>query len=278
MLNFLSKFASFWKSHYRAVVYILTFAFVWLALINKKPLDLSVSDATQGALDLVEKMPENHRKKIVEQEKLLAKLQKEESRHSSAELTAQIDEAKAYLERLKINSNGVFLVCIDFDAGSDAELGPMAYSSIRHAFSLGIKVLINNGYTVMAQPLSQIIVDSAALGGATMPRPYGFKEAGSDFVFSPAETSSSAPFSGTIRARIRLSRSNCRILPNSVRARPRDVSSPNCSGHAADANASRSRKSGTTSRNASAHSRSRRSSASPRSCCSCSKSPNADSC
>jgi hypothetical protein len=35
----------------------------------------------------------------------------------------------------------------------------------------------------MAQPLSQIIVDSAALGGATMPRPYGFKEAGSDFVF-----------------------------------------------------------------------------------------------
>ncbi|MBR4821036.1 hypothetical protein IKZ70_04130, partial [bacterium] len=108
MKDLLSKFASFWKSHYRAVVYILTFAFVWLALINKKPLDLSVSDATQGALDLVEKMPENHRKKIVEQEELLAKLQKKESQHSSAELTAQIDEAKAYLERLKINSNGVF--------------------------------------------------------------------------------------------------------------------------------------------------------------------------
>jgi len=183
MKGFLSRFGSFWKNRYRAIIYILTFAFVWLALINKKPLDLSVSDATQGALDLVEKMPENHRKKIAEQEELLAKLQKEESQHSSAELTAQIDEAKAYLERLRINSNGVFLVCIDFDAGSDAELGPMAYSSIRHAFSLGIQVLIKNGYTVMAQPLSQMIVDSAALGGATMPRPYGFKEAGSDFVF-----------------------------------------------------------------------------------------------
>ena len=183
MNGLLSKLSSFWKGSYRAIIYILTFLFVWVALINKKPLDLTVSDATQGALDMVEKMPENHQKKIREQEELLTKLQKEAKNGQSDEIAQKIDETKAYIERLKANPNGVFLVCIDFDAGSDAELGPMAYASIRHAFSLGIKVLINNGYTVMAQPLSQMIIDSAASGGATMPRPYGFMRAGTDYVF-----------------------------------------------------------------------------------------------
>ena len=179
-MNFLKKF---WQTRYRAIIYILTFLLVWLALVNRKPLDLRVSSATQGALDLVDKMPKIHQEKIVKQEKQIEDLQTQVKSNPSAETLARLDEAKAYLERLKINSNGVFLVCIDFDAGSDAELGPMAYASIRHAFSKGIKVLINNGYTVMAQPLSQIIVDQAATGGATMPEPYDFKEAGKDYVF-----------------------------------------------------------------------------------------------
>ena len=175
---------NFWQKHYRPIIYLITLACVAGGVFMKMPLSLSVSDASQGVFDTLEKLPELRAQELEKQQALLASKLEEAKQNSSLELQKEITAIRDKITRIKANPKGVVLVCIDFDPSTEAELGPMAHAFIRHAFSRGVKVLVNTGGNVMSQPLAQNIINASATEGKLMRKnQYGFMQDGVDYVF-----------------------------------------------------------------------------------------------
>ncbi|MBR6461946.1 hypothetical protein IKS73_02260 [bacterium] len=175
---------NFWQRHYRPLIYLLTLVCVVGGTLTRLPLSLSVSDATQGVFDTLEKLPELRAQDIEKQQALLAEKLEEAKTNSGPDLQKEIAAIKDKIARLQMNPKGVVLVCIDFDPSTEAELGPMAHAFIRHCFSRGVKVLVNTGGNVMSQPLAQNIISASATEGALMKKnKYDFMEDGTDYVF-----------------------------------------------------------------------------------------------
>ena len=144
--------------------------------MNKK-LDINASNATRGLYIALEELPKTRANLIAQQEE---KLQNLKANNEDAKTIADLEE---YITRLKINPNGVVLLNINYNPGSEAELTPMAAAVCRHAFRRGAKLLVNVGYDVMSQPLAQKIISEAALDGQSVNPPYPFRESGVDYVF-----------------------------------------------------------------------------------------------
>ena len=164
---------SWWEKNYRAVIYIAAFLAILGGMFSNKPMDLNVSSATKGLYDSVENIPVKRQKKIAEiEEKLKAAKEKNDEK--------SITQLKEYLARLKRNTNGVILICFDFDPSTAPELKPMAISLLRHSFKKGIKVLGNVGYNVISAQLAQNIIENVAHEHSKNFKP---RKTGKDYVF-----------------------------------------------------------------------------------------------
>ena len=51
---------SFWRNNYRVIIYLLTFASVWIGLVMTAKLKINASAATKGLYDALEQLPETH--------------------------------------------------------------------------------------------------------------------------------------------------------------------------------------------------------------------------
>lgn len=169
---------SFWRNNYRVIIYLLTFLSVWVGLIMTAKLKINASAATRGLYDALENLPETHAAMIKEDEEKLRQLLGDEK--SDPKVITALEE---HISRSKINTNGVVLLNINYNPGSEAELTPMSQAVCRHAFRRGAKLLINVGYDVMSQPLAQKIISDAALDGRSVDPPYPFRESGVDYLF-----------------------------------------------------------------------------------------------
>ena len=169
---------SFWRNNYRVIIYLMTFLSVWVGLLMTSKLKINASAATRGLYDAVEDLPLSHAEYIRGEEEKLTALIKENGSDPKA-----VAELESRIARAKINTNGVVLLNINYNPGSEAELTPMAAAVCRHAFRRGAKLLINVGYDVMSQPLAQKIVGDAALDGRSVTPNYPFRVSGVDYLF-----------------------------------------------------------------------------------------------
>ncbi|RLD07972.1 MAG: hypothetical protein DRI44_10380 [Chlamydiae bacterium] len=171
--TFIPPKKSWWEKNYRAVIYIAAFLAVLGGMFSNKPMHLNVSSATKGLFDSVEAIPKKRQKTIAEVEEKLKKAEEKKD-------DKKIRELKTYLTRLKLNTNGVLLICFDFDPSTAPELKPMAISLLRQAFKNGIKVIGNVGYNVISAQLAQNIIENIAHESSDKFQP---KKAGKDYVF-----------------------------------------------------------------------------------------------
>ncbi len=171
--TFIPPKKSWWERNYRAVIYSAAFLAVLAGMFSDKPMTLNVSSATKGLYNSVESIPEKRRKSIIEvEEKLKEAKEKKDDK--------KIRELSEHLVRLKLNTNGVILICFDFDPSTAPELKPMAISLLRHAFKNGVKVLGNVGYNVISAQLAQNIIEETAHESSDNFQP---QKAGKDYVF-----------------------------------------------------------------------------------------------
>ena len=171
--TFIPPKKSWWERNYRAVIYIMAFLAVLGGMFSDKPMALNVSSATKGLYDSVESIPKKRRESIAKAEKELKQAKEEKN-------DKKIRELSEHLARLKLNTNGVILLCFDFDPSTAPELKPMAVSLLRHAFKNNIKVLGNVGYNVISAQLAQNIIEEIAHESSDDFQP---QKAGKDYVF-----------------------------------------------------------------------------------------------
>jgi len=172
-IKFIPPKKSWWEKNYRAVIYSAAFLAVLAGMFSNKPMNLNVSSATKGLYDSVETIPAKRQKKIADVE---AELKTAQDKND----TKEVRELKERLARLKCNTNGVLLICFDFDPSTAPELKPMAESLLRQAFKNGIKVVGNVGYNVISAQLAQNIIENIAHENSKNFKP---QKVGEDYVF-----------------------------------------------------------------------------------------------
>ncbi len=171
--TFIPPKKNWWERNYRAVIYITAFLAVLAGMFSDKPMTLNVSSATKGLYDSVESIPKKRRESIAKTENELKEAKEEKD-------DKKIRELSEHLARLKLNTNGVILLCFDFDPSTAPELKPMAVSLLRHAFKNNIKVLGNVGYNVISAQLAQNIIEDVAHESSDN---FQSQKAGKDYVF-----------------------------------------------------------------------------------------------
>jgi len=154
--------------NYRRVIYVLVVLCVLVPAFLTVRLRIKPAGATQGLYDAVEGIPAARRAAIA---KLEAELTQSTNNH---------DKLTAHLQRLRMHTNGVLLISLDFDPSSAPELTPQAEIILRHAFMRGIPVVAVVVSTPVGAQLAQSIVDRAAR--ETQGR-YDIKLAGRDYVY-----------------------------------------------------------------------------------------------
>ena len=175
---------NFWERHYRQIIYLLAFACVFLGMLQDKPLKLNISNATRGLFDTVQRIPEMRREKTLETEQSIAekkqKLTDLSNNTGRKRLESEIIELEEQLTRLKVDTNGVLLLCFDFDPGTAPELQPMAEAILKHAFTEKVKVIGNVGYNPVSAQLGKNIMDAAASAGGDR---YNLRVDGKEYTF-----------------------------------------------------------------------------------------------
>ncbi len=166
---------SWWERHYRKITYIAVFLIVLAGMFKKAPLDLHVSAPTQGLYDTVAAIPEMRREAIARVEGELVDARAEQPPDEQ-----EIQELEEHLGRLRMNTNGVLLICFDFDPGTAPELRPMAEAILHHVFRENIKVIGNVGYNVISAQLAQNIMENVA---SRPDAAYEPKAAGEHYIF-----------------------------------------------------------------------------------------------
>lgn len=174
-LHLMAKKETWWGRYYRPVIYFIVLLCVLIPMFVEKGLDIQVSKPTKGVYDAVQNIPRKRQETIksVEQ-KILLEREKENANEE------KITELEEHLARLKVHSNGVFLICFDFDPGTAPELAPMAETALRQAFKNGIIVLGNVGGTAVSAQLAQNIIERVANETRGMYEP---KINGKDYLF-----------------------------------------------------------------------------------------------
>ena len=112
---------SFWRNNYRVIIYLFTFASVWVGLVMTAKLKINASAATKGLYDALEQLPASHAAMIREDEEKLQKLLQDEKADPKS-----VTALEEHISRAKINTNGVVLLNINYNPGSEAELTPMS--------------------------------------------------------------------------------------------------------------------------------------------------------
>jgi len=153
----MSKKESWWSKYYRPVIYFIVFLCVLLPMFSEKGLDIQVSKPTEGVFETVKNIPKKRQETIKLVEQKIATEQK--NKNADEEIITELEE---HLARLKVHSNGVFLICFDFDPGTAPELAPMAETALRQAFKNNIKVLGNVGGNAVSAQLAQNIIEKVA--------------------------------------------------------------------------------------------------------------------
>jgi hypothetical protein len=173
---------NFWERHYRQIIYTCAFLCVLLGTLQEEPLQLNVSMATQGLYDTVDMVPGMRQERIDTATREIAELRKklQEPGNNRQRLDNEIFELEEHLARLKLNTNGILLLCMDFDPGTSPELQPMADAIMRHCFQEKVKVLGNVGYNPVSAQLGKNIMDAAAAQGGEM---YAPQIDGEDYLF-----------------------------------------------------------------------------------------------
>lgn len=173
---------NFWERHYRQIIYVCAFLCVLLGMIQDEPLKLNVSMATRGLFDTVDVLPQMRRDRIAEVEQTIAdlRLKLKEPGNRRERIERDIIETEEHLNRLRLNTNGVLLLCMDFDPGTSPELQPMADAVMRHCFRENVKVLGNVGYNPVSAQLGKNIMDEAAGDGKGLYTP---RIDGEDYLF-----------------------------------------------------------------------------------------------
>jgi len=171
--TFIPPKKSWWERNYRAVIYFAAFLAVLAGMFSNKPMTLNVSSATKGLYNSVQSIPAKRQKTIAEVEE---KLKQAEEKNDDK----KIRELKEYLTRLKHHTNGVILICFDFDPSTAPELRPMAESLLRHSFKNGVKVIGNVGYNMISAQLAQNIIENVAHEPSDKFTP---QKTGKDYIF-----------------------------------------------------------------------------------------------
>lgn len=152
---------SLWERTYRPIMYIIAFACVFVGTVHDAPLELNVSSTTAGVFDTVENIPAARQAAIRDAEERLEALRQNTNNDSPAR-ARQIREMEAQLARLRKKTNGVLLICFDFDPGTAPELQPMAEAIMHHAFRNNITVLGNVGFNINSAQLAADIMNDIA--------------------------------------------------------------------------------------------------------------------
>lgn len=175
----MTAFLGWFDRHYRRIIYILVVLCVLVPAFLTVRLRIQTTAATQGVFDAVEGIPAARRAAIANVETQLAAAGAP-SRAQTADTTNDLDKLAAQLERLRLHTNGVMLISLDFDPSSAPELSPQAEIIIRHAFMRGIGVVAVNVASAIGTQLAQSIVDRAA---RETEGKYEIKLPGRDYVF-----------------------------------------------------------------------------------------------
>ncbi len=144
-------------------------------MFSEKGLDIQVSKPTEGVYKTIKNIPKKRQETIKLVEQKIALEQK--NKNADEKIIIELQE---HLDRLKVHSNGVLLICFDFTPDTAPELKPMAETALRQAFKNNITVLGNVGYNPVSAQLAQNIIDRIANETRGMYEP---KINGKDYLF-----------------------------------------------------------------------------------------------
>lgn len=146
----ITRLLQWFDRQYRRVIYVLVVLCVLVPAFLTVRLRIQPSASTRGLVDAVEGIPAARQAAIA---KLEAELARATNNH---------DKLTAHLERLRMHTNGVLLISLDFDPSVAPELAPQAEIIIRHAFMRGIVVVAVTVANPLGAQLAYSIIERAA--------------------------------------------------------------------------------------------------------------------